>query len=200
MRSGGASHRLFRCTKNQQAGSVRQKRVKVRLQTPGFPLKTADTLTEDGLAKACAGSALPPPPACASSLHQQTFGGAASSFARTVRKAGTRAAASPRCTRSRDRRELQPHIECSSTSSPRRRAAVEGRIARGRVGNSGIFRGGFRRANPRLAPRVRPHAVRGPGARTGRIGREVGPAFQRRYRDTPSSNLGVQLVGSRGCD
>eukprot|EP00661_Eupelagonemidae_sp_cell13_P018177 gene18177-biopygen9928 len=51
------------------------------------------------------------------------------------------------------------------------------------VGHFGSFRGASRRANPRLAPRVRPHAARGPGARTGRMGRDVGPAFQRRYRD-----------------
>eukprot|EP00661_Eupelagonemidae_sp_cell13_P018163 gene18163-biopygen18947 len=51
-----------------------------------------------------------------------------------------------------------------------------------------------RRANPRLVPRVRPHPPRGPGARRGRMGPEVGPAFQRRSRDTPSSNIGVRLA------
>eukprot|EP00661_Eupelagonemidae_sp_cell13_P022409 gene22409-biopygen4234 len=35
------------------------------------------------------------------------------------------------------------------------------------VGDFGIPRGGSRRAQPRLAPRVRPHAARGPGARGG---------------------------------
>eukprot|EP00661_Eupelagonemidae_sp_cell13_P025234 gene25234-biopygen17991 len=49
-----------------------------------------------------------------------------------------------------------------------------------------------RKSAPRAARQ--PHAARGPGARTGRMGRDVGPAFQRRYRDTPSSNLGVRLA------
>eukprot|EP00661_Eupelagonemidae_sp_cell13_P016750 gene16750-biopygen15846 len=29
------------------------------------------------------------------------------------------------------------------------------------------------------------------------MGRDVGPAFQRRYRDTPSSNIGVRRVSCR---
>eukprot|EP00661_Eupelagonemidae_sp_cell13_P016615 gene16615-biopygen18805 len=43
---------------------------------------------------------------------------------------------------------------------------------------------------------VRPHPPRGPGARRGRMGPEVGPAFQRRSRDTASSNLGVRFGGN----
>eukprot|EP00661_Eupelagonemidae_sp_cell13_P020954 gene20954-biopygen5627 len=61
------------------------------------------------------------------------------------------------------------------------------------AGISGLFRGASRRANPRLAPRVRPHPPRGPGARRGRMGPEVGPAFQRRYRESYFSNLGVRF-------
>eukprot|EP00661_Eupelagonemidae_sp_cell13_P023287 gene23287-biopygen22303 len=40
-------------------------------------------------------------------------------------------------------------------------------------GNFRDFRGASRRANPRLAPRVRPHPPRGPGARRGLMGPEV---------------------------
>eukprot|EP00661_Eupelagonemidae_sp_cell13_P024286 gene24286-biopygen7386 len=46
-----------------------------------------------------------------------------------------------------------------------------------------------------LAPRVRPHPPRGLGARRGRMGPEVGPAFQRRSQITCFSRLGVR--GSR---
>eukprot|EP00661_Eupelagonemidae_sp_cell13_P023215 gene23215-biopygen4294 len=88
----------------------------------------------------------------------------------------------------------------SSTSSSASAAAA---VAAGRqqrrtsIGASrGVSprRGAPRRANPRLAPRVRPHPPRGPGARRGPMGPEVGPAFQRRSRDTPSSNIGVRLA------
>eukprot|EP00661_Eupelagonemidae_sp_cell13_P023563 gene23563-biopygen8877 len=53
-----------------------------------------------------------------------------------------------------------------------------------------MFQGASRRAKPRLAPRVRSHPPRGPGARRGRMGPEVGPAFQRRYREL----LGVRFT------
>eukprot|EP00661_Eupelagonemidae_sp_cell13_P022392 gene22392-biopygen10251 len=49
-----------------------------------------------------------------------------------------------------------------------------------------------RKSAPRAARP--PHPPRGPGARRGRMGPEVGPAFQRRSRDTPSSNIGVRLA------
>eukprot|EP00661_Eupelagonemidae_sp_cell13_P009947 gene9947-biopygen204 len=69
-----------------------------------------------------------------------------------------------------------------------RRGPVDGRMG-GAVRGGGV--GGFR-AFPR------PHPARGPGARRGRMGPEVGPAFQRRSRDTPSSNLGVRFGGNGG--
>eukprot|EP00661_Eupelagonemidae_sp_cell13_P023306 gene23306-biopygen1246 len=85
---------------------------------------------------------------------------------------------------------------CSSTPARKARGrkvgSVDGRIGgavRGGVSNFGIFRGASRRANPRLAPRVRSHPARGPGTRRGRMGPEVGPAFQRRSRDTSRSFL-----------
>eukprot|EP00661_Eupelagonemidae_sp_cell13_P019242 gene19242-biopygen11521 len=76
---------------------------------------------------------------------------------------------------------------------------VGGWVARcggGGSGIFGIFRGASRRANPRLAPRVRPHPPRGPGARRGRMGLEVGPAFQRLSGRTLSPILGVRLAGT----
>eukprot|EP00661_Eupelagonemidae_sp_cell13_P007391 gene7391-biopygen6053 len=53
----------------------------------------------------------------------------------------------------------------------------------GGVGTFGISRGASRRANPRLAPRVRPPRGARPG-RADRADRGICPAFQRRYRDT----------------
>eukprot|EP00661_Eupelagonemidae_sp_cell13_P021552 gene21552-biopygen5676 len=46
----------------------------------------------------------------------------------------------------------------------------------------------------RLALRVRPHPPRGPGARRGRMGPEVGAAFQRRSRATIPFLLDVRLA------
>eukprot|EP00661_Eupelagonemidae_sp_cell13_P022363 gene22363-biopygen11745 len=71
-----------------------------------------------------------------------------------------------------------------------------GAVRGGGSGNFGIFRGASRRANPRLAPRVRPHPPRGPGARRGRMGPEVGPAFQRLSRATLKFILGVRFGGN----
>eukprot|EP00661_Eupelagonemidae_sp_cell13_P018513 gene18513-biopygen6924 len=73
-----------------------------------------------------------------------------------------------------------PPCQVPPSPTPRRYAWSGGweegwRGARGRVGNFGILRCGSRRANPRLPPRVRPHAARGPGACTGRMGAKVGP-------------------------
>eukprot|EP00661_Eupelagonemidae_sp_cell13_P018049 gene18049-biopygen3904 len=64
-------------------------------------------------------------------------------------------------------------------------------------GISGIPRGGSRYANPRLAPRVRPHAARGPGARMGRMGAEVGPAFRRLSRVAQVNGMGIVANSSR---
>eukprot|EP00661_Eupelagonemidae_sp_cell13_P010068 gene10068-biopygen12288 len=78
-----------------------------------------------------------------------------------------------------------------------RRGSVDGRMGgaeRGGGGIFGLFRGASRRANPRLALRVRPHPPRGPGARRGPMGPEVGPAFQRRSWESDFSNLGVRLA------
>eukprot|EP00661_Eupelagonemidae_sp_cell13_P024808 gene24808-biopygen13478 len=78
-----------------------------------------------------------------------------------------------------------------------RAAGMGGWVARCGGGGSGIygmFRCASRRANPRIAPRVRPHPPRGPGARRGRMGPEVGPAFQRWSRRTLFPNLGVRLA------
>eukprot|EP00661_Eupelagonemidae_sp_cell13_P022465 gene22465-biopygen13274 len=56
----------------------------------------------------------------------------------------------------------------------------------GGVGNFGIPRGRIpaRKVRASRGASSTPRAARGPGARAGRVGAEVGPAFQRLYRPT----------------
>eukprot|EP00661_Eupelagonemidae_sp_cell13_P022962 gene22962-biopygen14830 len=63
-----------------------------------------------------------------------------------------------------------------------------------KVGSFGIPWRASRRANPRLAPRARPHAARGPGARTGQMEREVGQAFQRHWRPVGGNGGGGAVL------
>eukprot|EP00661_Eupelagonemidae_sp_cell13_P010993 gene10993-biopygen6335 len=85
----------------------------------------------------------------------------------------------------------QPRPPCGGMACPRRKEPWPRRgwedgwrgARRGGGADFRDFRGGFRRANPLLAPRAC-HPARGLGARTGRMGAEVGPVFQRLSRDT----------------
>eukprot|EP00661_Eupelagonemidae_sp_cell13_P007520 gene7520-biopygen15091 len=110
-----------------------------------------------------------------------------------------------RATPSRCVRRDSPCARSSSlrdgVSPPSQRGVGGGGGVRG-VGDFGIFRGAFRRANPRLAPRVHPHPAARPGRAEGADGTGGWSRFPTTVPGPLFSNLGVRLAetGSRHVD